>query len=68
MFQSAKKCELTSFSMTSLHVGLNEAAKRVDMIYANHSANLLMAPSHTSKKYKVETIFGLTYEDSLTNL
>ena len=32
LFQSAKKCEMTSFSMTSLHVDLNEAAKCVDII------------------------------------
>ena len=32
MFQSAKKCEMTSFSMTSLHVDLNEPAKCVDII------------------------------------
>ena len=27
IFQSAKKCEMTSFSMTLLHVDLDEAAK-----------------------------------------
>ena len=27
IFQSARKCEMTSFSLTSLHVDLNEAAK-----------------------------------------
>ena len=32
IFQSAKKCEMTSFYMTSLHVELNEAAKCVDII------------------------------------
>ena len=31
IFQSAKKCEMTSFSLTSLHVDLNEAAKCVDI-------------------------------------
>ena len=102
MFQSAKKCEMTSFSMTSLHVDLNEAVKCVDIhcvhlvietfgvsfkfnypyqrvIYDNHAvnwvliydnvhiANLLIAPSRTSTKYEMATIFGLTYEDSLTN-
>ena len=30
--QSAKKCEMASFYMTSLHVDLNEAAKCVDII------------------------------------
>ena len=28
IFQSAMKCEMTSFNMTSLHVDLNEAAKQ----------------------------------------
>ena len=32
IFQSAKKCEMTSFCMTSLHVNLNETAKCVDII------------------------------------
>ena len=32
IFQSTKKCEMTSFSMMSLHVDLNKAAKRVDII------------------------------------
>ena len=32
IFQSAKECEMTSFCMTSLHVDLNEAAKRFDII------------------------------------
>ena len=54
IFQSAK-CEITSFSMKSLHVDLNEAAKCVDRI-ASH----LIAPSHNSTKYKMATIFGLT--------
>ena len=31
-FPSAKKCEMTSVCMTSLHVDLNEAAKCVDII------------------------------------
>ena len=31
-FQSAKKCEMTPFSMTSLHVDLTKAAKCVDII------------------------------------
>ena len=31
IFQSAKKCEMTSFYMTSLHVDPNEAAKCVDI-------------------------------------
>ena len=30
--KSAKKCEMTSFCMTSLQIGLNEAAKYVDII------------------------------------
>ena len=37
IFQSAKKCEMTSFYMTALHVDLNEAAKCVDNIqYHSH--------------------------------
>ena len=32
IFQSAKKCEMTSLYMASLHVDLNEAAKCVDII------------------------------------
>ena len=32
IFLSAKKCEMTSFYMTSLHVDLNEAAKYVYII------------------------------------
>ena len=32
IFQSAKKCEMTSFCMTSFHVDLNEAANCVDII------------------------------------
>ena len=32
VFQYAMKCDMTSFSMTSLHVDLNEAAKCVDII------------------------------------
>ena len=66
MFQSAKKCEMTSFSMTLLNIDLNEVAKCVD--YTTHIASLLIAPLHTSTTYKMATIFGLTYEDSLTNL
>ena len=31
IFQSAKKCEMTSISMTSFHADLNEAAKCVDI-------------------------------------
>ena len=36
IFQSAKKCEMTSFSMMSLHFDLNEAAKCVDILYHSH--------------------------------
>ena len=66
IFQSAKKCEMTSSSMTSLHIDLKEAANRID--YAIHIGRLLIAPSHTSKKYKMATIFGPTHDDTLTNL
>ena len=34
--------------------------------YTIHIAGLLIAPSHTSTKYKMEKIFGLTYELSFT--
>ena len=36
--------------------------------YTTQIASLLIAPSHNRTKYKMATIFGLTYEDSLTNL
>ena len=36
IFQSAKKCKIASFSMMSLHVDLNEAAKCVDILYHSH--------------------------------
>ena len=32
VFKSAKRCEMTSFSMTSPHVDLNEAANCVDIM------------------------------------
>ena len=35
VFQFGKKCEMTSFSMLSLHLDMNEAAKCVD-IYHSH--------------------------------
>ena len=38
------------------------------LIYAIHIASLLIAPSHTGTKYEMVTVFGLIYEDSLTNL
>ena len=40
IFQSAKKCEMTSFCMTSLHVDLNEAAKCVDIMLPTLLASL----------------------------
>ena len=36
IYQSAKKSEIMSFPMTSLHVDLNEAAKCVDIIPQTH--------------------------------
>ena len=57
---------MTLFSMTSLHVDMNEAAKCVD--HTTHIASLLIAPSHTRKKDKMAKIFGPTHEDSFTNL
>ena len=53
---------MTSFSMTSLHVDPKEAENCVDILY--YIASLIIAPSHTSTKYKMATIF----EVSLTNL
>ena len=50
---------MTSFSTTPLQVDLNEAAKCVDILCHSHCY---------STKYKMATIFGLAYEDSLTNL
>ena len=38
--QSVKKCEMTSFSMTLLHVDLNEAAKCVEIILLTLLASL----------------------------
>ena len=65
ILQSAKKCDMTSFCLTSLHLDLNEAAKCVDIISFTfiHIASLLMAPTHTRTKYKMATIFGLAYEN-----
>ena len=57
---------MTSFSMTSLHVDLKEAAKYVEIIPLTLIASLSRLRTRT--KYKMATIFGLTYEDSLTNL
>ena len=57
---------MTSFSMTLLHVDLNEAAKCVNI--TTHIASLLIAPSHTRTKYEMATMFSLTFEDSLYNL
>ena len=67
IFQSAKKCKITSFYMTALHIDLNEAVKCVDNVFATHITSLLIAPSYTRTKYKVATIVGLTYADSSTN-
>ena len=53
---------MTSFYMTSLHFGLNKAAKSVDIIPLTLLASF--APSSTRTKYKVAAIFGLTYKDS----
>ena len=40
IFHSAKECEMASFSMISLHVDLNEAAKCVDVILITLLASL----------------------------
>ena len=55
IFQSAKKCEMTSFYMTSLHLDPNEAAKCVDAYCAF---------AHSYEIHNGDN-FGLTYEDSL---
>ena len=68
IFQSAKKCEMTSFCMTSLHVDLNEAAKCVDIIPYTLLASLSYLHTHSHTKYKIATIFGLTYKDESSNL
>ena len=51
---------MTSFCMTSLHVDLNEAAKCDDIIPSTLLPSLSCI--RISKKYKMATIFGLTYE------
>ena len=53
ILQSAKKCEMTSFCMTSLHVDLNEAAKCVDIIPLT---------THRAKSPK----FGIPYRNQLS--
>ena len=40
VFQFYKKCEMTSFCMTSLHVDMNEAAKYIDIIPPTLPASL----------------------------
>ena len=67
IFQSAEKCEMASFYMTSLHVELNEAAKCINIIPLTLLASLLRLRTLVKNK-KIATIFGLTYEDSSTNL
>ena len=57
---------MTLFSITSLHVDLNEAAKCVNIIPLTLLASLSRLRTLV-QKYKMATIFGLTYEDSLTN-
>ena len=44
--QSAKKCEITSFSMMSLHADLNDAAKCVDIIPITLLASLSRLHTH----------------------
>ena len=57
---------MASFPITSLNVDLNEAVKCVDI--TTYIASLLIAHSHNRTKYKMVTIFGLAYEDSLRRL
>ena len=50
ILQCAKKCEMTSFCMTSLHVYLNEAAECVDVL-----APTLLIPYRTfAHLYKIQ--------------
>ena len=49
IFQYAKKCEMTSFYMTSLHVDLNEAAKCVDISCRSHCWPPYHAFAHSYK-------------------
>ena len=53
---------MTSFSMTSLHVDLNEAIKCIDMTLIL-TDSFLMAHLRTCTKYKMATKFGITYEN-----
>ena len=50
ILQSAKDCEMTSFSTTSLHVDLKEAAKCVDII----PLTLLASLSRLRNSYKMQ--------------
>ena len=68
IFQSAKKCEMTSFRLTALHVDLNEAAKCVDIIPPLTLLASLSRHRILVQNTKMATIFVLTYEDSLNNL
>ena len=56
-FSVCEMCEMTSFSMTSPKVDLNEAAKDVDM-----ALTLLVSLLRTCTKYETTTTFGLHYE------
>ena len=56
IFQSSKKCEMTSLSMTSLHVDLNEAGKCVDIpltLLASLSRLRTLAPNTKWRRYLV---------------
>ena len=57
--QSAKKCEMTSFSMTSLHVDLNEAAKCVEIIPPTLLASFSSLPTLVQNN-KIARTIGLT--------
>ena len=60
---------MTSFYMTSSHVDLNEAAKSVDIIPLTLLASLTHLHTFVKNtKWRMETIFGLAYEDLSTNL
>ena len=53
------------FSMTSLHVDLNETAKCVHVDVSIHVANFLIAHLRTRTKYKVATTFGLVMKNGV---
>ena len=60
IFQSAKKCVMASFCLTSLHVDLSEAAKCVDIVLPTLHCQPPYRPFAHSYNIHMATIFGLT--------